>query len=202
EDKQVDAALQFEPAYSLFVSKNGDNNFLLIDSSWQQVGSVKPPHKGFNREFIQRNGFVYSINPQNDYLIQYQISSAGLQAKDSIKLVNDNIEQYHWKNNSDTLLIANVVHGDTETCRFYEIDTKNFSLIREQNVPIPPAVNDFSILSIGLIHYENNKLWIAYAYSKMLSHTEYTTLDTMYYRTLDFSSLRVLSEQKDARSTY
>ncbi|PVH27048.1 hypothetical protein [Sphingobacterium corticibacter] len=201
-NQQVDSILDFEPVYSLFVSKEGVNNFLLVDSTWQSVASVRPPHANFNREFIQRKGFIYSVNPENDYLIQYKITSTGLEAVDSIKVVNDNIEQYHWKNNSDTLLISNVVHGDTETCRFYEIDTKTFSLIREAQLPIPPAVNDFSILSLGLVRYENDKLWIAFAYSKMLGHNEYTTLDTMYYRTLDFASLRVLSEQKDPRSTY
>ncbi|MFD2744416.1 MULTISPECIES: hypothetical protein [Sphingobacterium] len=200
--QQIDSPINFEPAYSLFVSKESVNNFVMIDSTWQQLASFSPPHAGFNREFIQRKGFIYSVNPENDYLIQYRISSMGLQAMDSIKVVNDNIEQYHWKNNSDTLLISNVVHGDIETCSFYEIDTKTFSLIREAQLPIPPAVNDFNILSLGLVRYDNDKLWIAFAYSKMLGHNEYTTLDTMYYRTLDFASLRVLSEQKDPRSTY
>ncbi|TDS12913.1 hypothetical protein [Sphingobacterium paludis] len=190
----------FVPAYSLFASKAGKNTFIFIDSSWTRISTAPIPHAEFNREFILRKGHLYQVNPKTDYLIQYRIGFDGLAALDSIQLINDNIEQYHWKNDSDTLLICNVVHAGQETARFYEIDTKNFSLLREAELPLPAAVNDFDILSLGLLRYQNDKLWIAYAYSKMLSRTAYSTIDTMYYRTLDFASLRVLSEQKDTRS--
>lgn len=192
----------FVPAYSLFTSKESKNTFIFIDSSWSHIAIAPVPHAAFNREFILRKGFLYQVNPQTDYLIQYRVGFDGLQALDSIKLANDNIEQYHWKNDSDTLLLCNVIHAERESARFYEIDTKTFSLVREGELPIPSAVNDFNILSVGLLQYSDNKLWTAYAYSKMLGSSSYTTVDSMYYRTIDFASLRLLSEQKDTRSAY
>ncbi|KGE12940.1 hypothetical protein [Sphingobacterium deserti] len=197
-----DTINSFVPAYALFTSKEGKNKFIFIDSGWTHISTAPIPHADFNREYILRKGYLYQVNPKTDYLVQYRIHSDGLQALDSIRLVNDNIEQYHWKNNSDTLLLCNVVHQGQESARLYEIDTKNFSLLREVELPVPHAVNDFDILSLGFLQYRNDMLWTAYAYSKMLGHTAYTTVDTMYYRTLDFSSLRVLSEEKDTRSAY
>ncbi len=192
----------FDPSYALYVSKGGAESFLFVDSTWNMTRSVPVPHRLFNREFIYRKNFIYHVNPTSNYLLKYRLTMDGLFPVDSIALVNSNIEQYHWKNNSDTLLLCNVVHSERDTCYLYEIDTKDFSLIRKSLIPIPQHIKDFDILSVGTIDFWDNKLWIGYAYSKVLNNRSYTTLDTMYFTTLDFSSMKIIAEQKDSRSTY
>ncbi|MFD2599318.1 hypothetical protein ACFSQ3_10165 [Sphingobacterium corticis] len=202
DEQSIPNELDFDPAYSLFVSKNSVNHFLFVDSTWNKVAAIPPPNASFNREFIIHKKHYYEVNADNDYFIKYRIGKSKLEAVDSIKLVNDNIEQFHWKNGSDTLLLCNVKHGYREICHFYEIDTKNFKLIREAIVPIPSAVREFNILSIGLMRYQADKIWLAYTYSKMIRGTDYTTIDTMFYATLDYQNLKNLGTETDGRSTY
>lgn len=202
-NKKNDIRADFEPAYSLFLMyKDGTTGFLLTDSLWKQSVEIAPPYRYFSREFIQKNGLVYYVNPQNNHLVQFKLSTEGLFPLDSIRLSSDNLENFLWKNDSDTLLLFNVQKGHPDTCWYYEIDTKPLSLIRKLQVPIPGSLQDFDIISIGLSYLNKDEIWLAYTYNKMINHHSYTTIDTMYYSTFDMETFTHKELQKDSRSTY
>ncbi len=203
KDAKEKIPADFTAAYSLYlIYEDGTMGFLLTDSLWQRSFEIPVPYPQFSREFIQKGGLFYHVNPISDHLIQFKLSPTGFQALDSLPIVNDNIENFVWKNDSDTLLLLNVQKGLRDTCWFYEIDTRSFSLLRKEQMPIPSAVEDFNLLSIGLSSFEKNELWVAYAYSKIVGQHDYTTSDTMYYATFDAHTLSEKKLQKDNRSTY
>lgn len=196
----------FLPDYALYLlNEDGTNTFLLrdgLDSTGSSI-EVKVPSKDFTREYIQKNGVFYHFNERNDYFIRYKLDGDNqMIATDSIQFRDGYLENYLWKNDTDTLLLFTVEKKTTAHARMYMVDTKDFTLLREEALPFPSAVADFNLLSIGVVDFVDNKLWIAYCYSKYLTIDDYTTSDTMYYATLDFSSLDILNLQKDTRSSY
>lgn len=196
----------FKPTYVLYLlNEDGTNSFLLKDSL-QETGKqleIDVPAKDFSREYIQKGGYFYHFDEKSDYFIRYQLdSNNSMIAKDSIKFKDGYLESYLWKDDTDTLLLFTVEKKTTARARMYMLDTEHFALLREEALPFPPAVADFNLLNIGVVDFVDNKLWIAYCYSKFLSSDDYTTSDTMYYATLDFSSLKILNLQKDTRSSY
>ncbi|MBL1410762.1 hypothetical protein [Sphingobacterium faecale] len=201
-----DTSTSFFPEYALYLlNEDGSNTFVLLDSL-QRTGEsveIEVPSKEFTREYIQKKGAFYHFKEKNDYFIRYQLdSNHQMIATDSILFKDGYLENYLWKNDTDTLLLFTVEKKTTAHARMYVVDTKNFTLIREEALPLPSSVADFNLLSIGVVDFVDDKLWVAYCYSKFLTADDYTTSDTMYYATLDFSSLAVLNLQKDTRSSY
>lgn len=201
--KKVEMPADFDPAYSLYlINDDGSTGFQIIDSSWQKSYEVAVPYPQFSREFIQRKGYFYHVNPLSNNLIQLKLTATGFKAIDSVALINTNIENFLWKNDTDTLVLLNIEKGRQDTTWFYEISTQPLSLVRKGIVPIPSAMEDFNLVSIGLSQVNKDDLWIAYSYNKILGVNDYTTSDTMYFATYDLQNLELKNLQKDSRSTY
>lgn len=196
----------FRPNYALYLlNEDGSNSFYLKQSLQDQgkTQEISVPNADFTREYIYKDGFFYHVNEGTDYFVRYQFDDLNkLTAVDSIHLKDGYLENYLWKNDSDTLLLFTVEKKTTDKSRMYVLDTKNFKLLREQLLPLPTAIADFDLLNIGVVDIVKDSLWIACSYSKYLEDKDYTTSDTMYYTTLDFTTLEVLDLQKDSRSSY
>lgn len=201
-----DASKNMQPEYALYLlNEDGSNTFLLQESLQDTAKSteIEVPSKEFTREYIHKKGIFYHFKERNDYFIRYQLDANNqMIATDSILFKDGYLENYLWKDNTDTLLLFTVEKKTTAHARMYVVDTKSFTLLREEALPFPSSIGDFNLLSIGVVDLVDDKLWIAYCYSKFLTVDDYTTSDTMYYATLDYSSLDVLNLQKDTRSSY
>ncbi|WP_144062627.1 hypothetical protein [Sphingobacterium paucimobilis] len=196
----------FLPDYALYLlNEDGTNSFLLKESlkDDQKEIEIPIPSKEFTREYIQKGGVFYHFNEWNSHFIRYQLDdNKHMVAVDSIQFKDGYLENYLWKGDTDTLLLFIVEKKTTARARMYMVDTKEFKLIRDEALPFPASVADFNLLSIGLVDFVDDKLWMAYCYSKVLTIDDYTTSDTMYYATLDFSSFDIVNLQKDTRSSY
>lgn len=196
----------FSPNYALYLlNADGSNSFYLKESLHDEgnIQEISVPNDNFTREYIQKDGYFFHVNERTDHLVRYQLNDLNeLITLDSIQLKDGYLENYLWKNDSDTLLLFTVEKKTTDKSRMYVLDAKNFKLLREQLLPIPNAVADFDLLNIGVVDIVKDRLWIAYSYSKYLKDRDYTTSDTMYYTTLDFTTLEVLDLQRDSRSSY
>ncbi|ERJ61208.1 hypothetical protein M472_20865 [Sphingobacterium paucimobilis HER1398] len=194
------------PDYALYLlNEDGTNSFLLKESlkDDQKEIEIPIPSKEFTREYIQKGGVFYHFNEWNSHFIRYQLDdNKHMVAVDSIQFKDGYLENYLWKGDTDTLLLFIVEKKTTARARMYMVDTKEFKLIRDEALPFPASVADFNLLSIGLVDFVDDKLWMAYCYSKVLTIDDYTTSDTMYYATLDFSSFDIVNLQKDTRSSY
>jgi len=201
-----DSSKEILPEYALYLLNEDGSNTFFLKESLQDTGKrleIDVPSKEFTREYIQKKGIFYHFKERNDYFIRYQLDAKNqMVATDSILFKDGYLENYLWKNDTDTLLLFTVEKKTTAHARMYVVDTKNFTLLREEPLPFPSSIVDFNLLSIGVVDFVDDKLWIAYCYSKFLTADAYTTSDTMYYATLDFSSLEVLNLQKDTRSSY
>lgn len=201
-----DPASQQAVNYAIYtINKDHSSGFLLLDSLSPKASmrQISNPTVGFNREFIQKGGYFYQQNNRSGHLVQYEVSTAGtFVAIDSIALGKVNIENYLWKNQSDTLLLFTVDQPNVGVSRIYTIKTKRLQVIREATLPFPTAVDDYSLINIGVVDLRADKLWLAYSYSKYVGSNDYTTSPTMYYATLNLETLAPLEQQEDQRSTY
>ncbi|MFZ4861770.1 hypothetical protein ACL9RF_06255 [Sphingobacterium sp. Mn56C] len=194
------------PQYAIFtLDKDGMNRMFITDSLYPQTALLEIQIPAFfDREYIQKAGYFYHVDYRSSQFIRYHIDlkAQKLQALDTIQLDNRYIEQFHWKNNTDTLLVFTVERNSKKTCSLFEIDAKNFKLIRQTLLPIPNTDTVFNRLNIGLVAVQNNALWLAYSFGNYLNMNDYSTQDTSYYINLDFKTLQVNNLQKDSRSTY
>lgn len=188
--------LQKDNSQALLLSNN-------LDSLQPQVLALNLPKTlNFNREYLVKDGFYYQLNYKTNYFRKFGFNEKGLTVIDSISLENNNLESAIWLNGSDTLLISTIESDHQDRGNIFIVDSKNFSLVSKKQLPIPPVKDDFNILNIGVIDVHDNKLWIAYSYSKYIEVDDYTTSENMYFITLAWPSLAILHQEEDSRSTY
>lgn len=203
QDNKQTAASEF----SLLLLLKDNSQALLLSDHLDSVGSNTatlniPKTLNFHREFIVKDGFYYQVNYKNNYFRKFSITEKGLVAIDSILIEKNYLESAIWVNNSDTLLLSTIDASQQDIGNLFVIDTKNFSLLSKKTLPIPPVKGEFNILNIGVMNLQDNKLWLAYSYSKYIELDDYTTSDSMYFMTLEWPTLAILHQQKDSRSTY
>lgn len=194
-------------AFSLYLLQKDDSHAILFTDSLDSSATLPealpvPAGLNFNREFIQKDGFYYQLNPKNRHFRKFGLNSKGLVAIDSIDLGNNYLENAVWVNNSDTLLIATIESTHLDKGNIFLLDTRNFKLILQKQLPLPTAKDDFNILNIGIMELKDNKLWFGYSYSRFLAQDDYSTADSMYFMTIDLPTANILHQEEDHRSTY
>ncbi|WP_437919457.1 hypothetical protein [Sphingobacterium sp. LRF_L2] len=195
------------PQYAVYIlNKNNPSGFFLLDQldSSSNLQKTAIPSEDFNREYIVKNNSLFIPNYRSNYFIRYELDSDNrFFAKDSLSLADvGDIENFHWVSHSDTLLLFSVKRENGSTGYLQVIDTKKMAVLEKHILPIPSTIKDYNILNIGVSDLVGNKLWLAYSYSKYFDNGDYTTLDTMYFSTIDMKNFRLLKTQKDNRSSY
>ncbi len=205
EQKSVD---DFSASFSLYIlNKTGSNNFIILDKldSLSQQIETSIPSATFNREFILKGRSFFQLNYKTNQFVRYDLSEKNiLFAKDSISLgkVGD-VEHFIWKENTDTLMLFTVLRDQGSTGFMHVLDTKSMTLVQRQRLPLPKSISaGYDQLNIGVVDYDQEKLWVGYSYSKYLADGDYTTSDSMYFSAIDMRKLTLKSTYSDARSTY
>ncbi|MCY4781503.1 DUF4374 domain-containing protein [Sphingobacterium sp. UT-1RO-CII-1] len=192
--------------YALYLLyKDRSAGFALFDKFNEEsvFTYVKNPSQGFNREYIKKERSFYQHNYRNGFFVHYEFNEDGqLAGKDSISLKNLSIDNFLWKNKSDTLILFTVDLHNNGVGHMHILKTKPLQLIRKEILPLPKPQNDYNILSIGVSDLEGDNLWIGYSYSKFTSSTDYTTANKMYYANFNFTAIKEPVVQEDLRSTY
>lgn len=197
-----------KPKYLLYLlNKNAPNSFIstdAIDTTGQESRSPIPTPI-FSREYINHNGSLFFLNYDTEHFVKYSLDESNqIKAVDSLQFdYAGDLENFHWRGKSDTLLLFTVKREKNSTGYINIIDTKTMTLLSKRVLPLPrAAAKGFNLLNIGVADVYADKLWIGYSYSKYLANESYTTSDTMYFSTLDLNSLALEHTQKDVRSAY
>ncbi len=191
--------------YSLYImNKNLGNTIVTtnsIDSGTINIlkDGIDLPTQYFDRSIIVHNGFFYHI--KNGKFIKFEMQENALTEIAAIPMSNQHIENMNWQV-KDTLLLFTLDNKTYSKLHYYKIDVKKFEILQKEEIHLPVAPSKFPIVSIGFSTLHQNNLIIGYTYNKVINETDFTTIDTMYFATLDPQTLKIKSIQKDNRSTY
>lgn len=191
--------------YSLYImNKNLGNTIVTtnsIDSGTINIlkDGIDLPTQYFDRSIIVHNGFFYHI--KSGKFIKFEMQESALTEIAAIPMSNQHIENMNWQG-KDTLLLFTLDNKTYSKLHYYKIDVKKFEIIQKEEIHLPVAPIKFPIVSIGFSTLHQNNLILGYTYNKVINETDFTTIDTMYFATLDPQTLKIKSIQKDNRSTY
>ncbi|WP_232789362.1 DUF4374 domain-containing protein [Sphingobacterium sp. UDSM-2020] len=157
------------------------------------------PTQYFDRSIIVHNGFFYHI--KSGKFIKFEMQENALTEIAAIPMSNQHIENMNWQG-KDTLLLFTLDNKTYSKLHYYKIDVKKFEILQKEEIHLPVAPSKFPIVSIGFSTLHQNNLILGYTYNKVINETDFTTIDTMYFATLDPQTLKIKSIQKDNRSTY
>ena len=177
-----------DSAFSLHLLQKDNTQALLLTNNLDSIDAFTaalPLTKSlnFNREYLVKDGFYYQLNYKNNYFRKFGFNMKGLVPLDSILLGNNYLESAIWINDSDTLLISTIDATQQDHGNLFVVDSKNLNLLDKKKLPIPPTKDGFNILNIGIMNFQDNKLWLAYSYSKYTDVDDYTTSENMYFMT-------------------
>jgi len=191
--------------YSLYImNKNLGNTIVTtnsIDSGTINIlkDGIDLPTQYFDRSIIVHNGFFYHI--KSGKFIKFEMQENALTEIAAIPMSNQHIENMNWQG-KDTLLLFTLDNKTYSKLHYYKIDVKKFEILQKEEIHLPVAPSKFPIVSIGFSTLHQNNLILGYTYNKVINETDFTTIDTMYFATLDPQTLKIKSIQKDNRSTY
>lgn len=191
--------------YSLYImNKNLGNTIVTtnsIDSGTINIlkDGIDLPTQYFDRSIIVHNGFFYHI--KSGKFIKFEMQENALTEIAAIPMSNQHIENMNWQG-KDTLLLFTLDNKTYSKLHYYKIDVKKFEILQKEEIHLPVAPSKFPIVSIGFSTLHQNNLILGYTYNKVINETDFTTIDTMYFATLDPQTLKIKSMQKDNRSTY
>ncbi|TCR03628.1 uncharacterized protein DUF4374 [Sphingobacterium sp. JUb78] len=191
--------------YSLYImNKNLGNTIVTtnsIDSGTINIlkDGIDLPTRYFDRSIIVHNGFFYHI--KSGKFIKFEMQENALTEIAAIPMSNQHIENMNWQG-KDTLLLFTLDNKTYSKLHYYKIDVKKFEILQKEEIHLPVAPSKFPIVSIGFSTLHQNNLILGYTYNKVINETDFTTIDTMYFATLDPQTLKIKSIQKDNRSTY
>lgn len=191
--------------YSFYImNKNLGNTIVTtnsIDSGTINIlkDGIDLPTQYFDRSIIVHNGFFYHI--KSGKFIKFEMQESALTEIAAIPMSNQHIENMNWQG-KDTLLLFTLDNKTYSKLHYYKIDVKKFEIIQKEEIHLPVAPIKFPIVSIGFSTLHQNNLILGYTYNKVINETDFTTIDTMYFATLDPQTLKIKSIQKDNRSTY
>ena len=191
--------------YSLYImNKNLGNTIVTtnsIDSETINIlkDGIDLPTQYFDRSIIVHNGFFYHI--KSGKFIKFEMQENALTEIAAIPMSNQHIENMNWQG-KDTLLLFTLDNKTYSKLHYYKIDVKKFEILQKEEIHLPVAPSKFPIVSIGFSTLHQNNLILGYTYNKVINETDFTTIDTMYFATLDPQTLKIKSIQKDNRSTY
>lgn len=191
--------------YSFYImNKNLGNTIVTtnsIDSGTINIlkDGIDLPTQYFDRSIIVHNGFFYHI--KSGKFIKFEMQESALTEIAAIPMSNQHIENMNWQG-KDTLLLFTLDNKTYSKLHYYKIDVKKFEIIQKEEIHLPIAPIKFPIVSIGFSTLHQNNLILGYTYNKVINETDFTTIDTMYFATLDPQTLKIKSIQKDNRSTY
>jgi len=191
--------------YSLYImNKNLGNTIVTtnsIDSGTINIlkDGIDLPTQYFDRSIIVHNGFFYHI--KSGKFIKFEMQENALTEIAAIPMSNQHIENMNWQG-KDTLLLFTLDNKTYSKLHYYKIDVKKFEILQKEEIHLPVAPSKFPIVSIGFSTLHQNNLIMGYTYNKVINETDFTTIDTMYFATLDPQTLKIKSIQKDNRSTY
>jgi len=191
--------------YSLYImNKNLGNTIVTtnsIDSGTINIlkDGIDLPTRYFDRSIIVHNDFFYHI--KSGKFIKFEMQENALTEIAAIPMSNQHIENMNWQG-KDTLLLFTLDNKTYSKLHYYKIDVKKFEILQKEEIHLPVAPSKFPIVSIGFSTLHQNNLILGYTYNKVINETDFTTIDTMYFATLDPQTLKIKSIQKDNRSTY
>lgn len=193
--------------FCLFNKEESPTSFLFVDnleaSNKESLEIPLSTSRIREREYIQKDGFFYRLSPRNKVLSKYALQGSDLVVIDSVQLKNSSLETFVWKESHQLLIVCREDIGDRQSqARIYQVDTEVMKIGKEGTVVLPFASAEYWALHIGLVEWEQDRLWLAYSFFKSQGKYGYTTSDTSYYATIDDSTYQIESIQKEVRSTY
>lgn len=155
------------------------------------------------REYIYKNGFFYRLSSQTCVFTKYQLQGSSFVLVDSIQLKNRDFETITWKDDDNLIAVCREDAGNrTPQARLYQINVAGMKIVKQDTIVLPFANKEYSALHLGLVHIENNDLWLAYSFFKSTGKYGHTTSDTTYYASIKYDSFKLKNIQKETRSTY
>lgn len=191
--------------YSLYIMNKDLGNTIVttnsIDSGTIDIlkDGIDVPTQYFDRSIIVHNGFFYHI--KGGKFRKFEIKGNTLAEVAVIPMSNQYIENMNWQG-KDTLLVFTLDNKTYSKLNYYKIDVKKFEIIQREQIHLPSPPINFTTASIGFSTLHHNSLILGYTYNKVINETDFTTVDTMYFATLDPQNLQIKTIQKDHRSTY
>jgi len=192
--------------YSVYImKKDGTHALIQADSLSGDSINVNEQSIGipatFDRSVIVKDGFYYHMNTWENSFNKYKLTSSGLEKVSGIPIIDTHIENKLWIG-PDTLLLLTLDDNTYTKVGYYQIDMKHFKIISSGTIPLVFPSKEFKTVSIGFSMFDQQKLLFGYCFNKIMDSKNYTTIDTMYTATLDFSSMEIINVEKDSRSAY
>lgn len=154
-----------------------------------------------DRDVLVKDGFIYHLNRKTALFSKFGSSNDQLAVKARIKIANFSLENYNWVGNDSLLLVGLNTTGYNQA-KYVLVNTKEMQIIKTGNLAIPKPGGKFKSLSIGFTKIKHGSIYIGYTYHFPVSMSDYSTSDTMYVSRLSYPDMRLLSTDKDIRSTY
>lgn len=204
---QQESERKIDPKFALYVlKKENPVKFVLTDKLDTSTTTLQidVPAPNFSREYISKGKSLFLLNHNTENFIRYDLAVDNKFApKDSLYLgETGDVEHFHWQGSSDTLFLFTIKRDKGSKGYLHIIDSRDMALISKRVLPLPAAIDNFNLLNIGLAEVSDKNLWIGYSYSKYLADGGYTTIDTMYFTTINLQDFSIKKTQKDTRSSY
>ncbi|RZF61527.1 DUF4374 domain-containing protein [Sphingobacterium corticibacterium] len=196
-----------KPAYSMFFMTTDERQFIwqtdqvdsgIIDPTKQGVILDRPARIWYY--MLVQNGFYYFVDSKTEYLIKGKITDNQFLRLDSVYL-----EGFSYPDNAcflddNQLLIVNHSVGRKKKS-YAKIDVRDMQVhIGELAIEAPQGV--FDNMSVGFVYRRESQLWMGYTYHYTNSKMGYGSADTVYVARFSYPDMKLLSVDKDARSTY
>ena len=198
------ADLEGQNKYSFHVLDK-DGKEIIVTSNGLDSGVIKPEERSefladsMSRNMIVKNGYYYQSQRKSGTFNKYELKGSKLKQVGQIQLQDYEEENFIWLG-EDTLLLTGLNHK-LHTPKYYIVDTRKMSLIKQGLLDIGRPTGKFNTMSIGFVLQKAKNLLIGYSFHAT-NGSGFTTSDTMYVSTLSYPDMRNLGVQKETRSTY
>ena len=193
--------------YSIYtLGKDGKNYITLYNTL--DSGLLKPESDGMmvedlkiKRNMIVKNHFFYRLSTQTALFSKYEVSTGAVTPIAELTLKDFTIENYTWIS-TDTLLLTGLNFSGYNQPKYALINTANMSIIAQGKMGVPVPSGIFGTLSIGFVEKQDNHLLVGYTYHVTQGLSNFKTSDTLYVSKVSYPEMKLLSTDKDLRSTY
>jgi Domain of unknown function (DUF4374) len=205
--RQGNSVNEKDAKYSLYILTKDGREYMLISNTLDS-GMLKPETDGayldpkdMDRDVFVKNGFFYHLNRKTNRFSKFKLEDGKLVTTGFLDIKDFSIENFNWIG-KDSLILTGLNLSGYNHSKYIFINTVKMEAIAQGDMEIPAPSGHYTTLSIGFVEKKGNALLVGYTYHKAQGVSSYLTSDTLYVSELSYPQMKLLSTQKDIRSTY
>jgi hypothetical protein len=198
---------QKEAKYSLYILAKDGKEYMLTSNTLAS-GVLKPETEGayldpkdMDRDVFVKDGFFYHLNRKTNRFSKFKLENGKLVTAGFLDIKDFSIDNFNWIG-KDSLLLSGLNISGYNHSKYTFINTVKMEVLAQGDMKIPAPFGKYTTLSIGFVEKKENVLLVGYTYHAAQGVSSYLTSDTLYVSELSYPQMKLISTQKDTRSTY